>query len=760
MGWHSSTVDLFRKLRYINGVDSVGYLNLVNKRGQNKPNKSDIDECQNFVKSVIKKRKPKFIIGLGSTVFSTITNRGNFKTWVGKVFEIKIDNERYFYIPVYHPEYASKSKERTREYNTQLDVINKQVKKGGKFDWNVDYELIINENRMIRVLDELSKDYSPQSFDYETTGLEPSEGYPVCLSISNAEGRAFVFYWFDKDYYNKTGKVHISNELTNSLQRWMFSDIPKIAQNAKFEIKWTLQHFGIEPNNIINDTKQTQHLINENGVNKLSDMAYKYTDMGGYDNSMIEFLERGNKHHEAKAKDMLWYSGGDSDVTLRISNAQQQYIDKKLNWLNKNIIIPAVYTLARMENRGMYVDWTKVETVKSRLNSLIYTTLDEINKNTHVKNVLKKTKNKDGRINLNSPKQVKMLLYDEMKLPVIKETKSGQPSTDQEVIEKLSDKNEIIHKISLYRSWTYQLGDIETIEKKRRNDNTVYSDLIQDYVITGRLSSRNPNLQNMKGGDSLVKSIFVSRFNSGLLLQADYSQLELRLVGSESKDPKLIQAFKDGLDLHSYTASNIFDYPYREFVNKKSEPGYKEKRTAAKRINFGTVYGITEHGLSQQIGVSVPEAKEILRKYWSVYTGIKEWMDSNVTFAKKNGYVRNKFGRIRHLSDINSDRWWVRESNERQASNFKIQSLGADINMWAMNNVDRELINRNMRSMVIGQIHDSVICDCHPDEFEDVIEICKYAMQDYMNTKLTFLNIPLKVDLEVGESWKDMKEIQ
>jgi len=230
------------------------------------------------------------------------------------------------------------------------------------------------------------------------------------------------------------------------------------------------------------------------------------------------------------------------------------------------------------------------------------------------------------------------------------------------------------------------------------------------------------------------------------------------LMGSEAREPLFKKAFTEGIDLHSMTGSECFDIPLDEFLKHKSGK-YKAKRTDAKRVNFGCQYNITEHGLSKQLNCTEKHAKEMIDKWWSTYKNIKRWDDRNQKEVTKNLQIRSTLGRIRHLPEAVSGNRWAREAALRQASNFKIQNLGAEITMWAMVNVDRELRKRGLRSVVIGQVHDSVLVDTHPAEKKEVIDVMRTVMVDRANALFSFLWIPLKIDIEMGQNWNVLKGV-
>lgn len=711
-----------------------------------KPTKKMIEEHKDVFIRTFNRVNPDFVIPLGAAVTGTFTNRGKFSDLVGRKIDV---SGGFSLIPMYHPDYASKSKQRQREYSTQMKIVLNQIMGGPNNGEKCNYKLYITKNGIVKRLKQLMQMTDcVQAFDWETSHLIPEKGEVVCLSISHKERQGDCFYFFK----------NMNTEVRVAIRRWLGSPVPKVAHNAKFEIKWAMRHFKIEPVNIVGCTQQMHHILDEEMSHQLSDLAYIYTDMGGYDLPMVDFLNSGKKHHEADPEFMLPYSAGDSDCCLRLYNVFHLMIDanRGFQWLEQNIVLPAIHTLARVEERGMKIDYKQLDVVEERTQNEIEKIQKRINGYPESRATLRyfqrtKPRLKLEQINLGSTDQMCHLLYKECKLPVLKSSKkTRKPSTDKNILEQLKDKHKVVKSIVEMRRLEHQLIEIDEIRAKRSADDTVFSDLIQHYVVTGRLSSRNPNLQNMTG-DSDVKQCFISRFKRGLLLQADFDQLELRLITSETMDENYVTAFEEGLDPHTFTAAQIYEKTM-ERVNKK-------ERDKAKRVNFGVVYGITEHGLSEQLNIPVDEARDLLRKYWYKYRRVKKWMNKNVREARENLEVYSKLGRRKQIPDIHDSRWWVKESAERIASNFKIQSLGGDSTMWSFTNVDQELIKAGLDSMVVLQIHDSIIIDAKRGEVKQIIKILKDVMVDRAMRTFRFLRIPLSISVEAGQRWSELKKL-
>jgi DNA polymerase I-like protein with 3'-5' exonuclease and polymerase domains len=746
-------------------------LPLTQKSGCDTPTKAVLDNCNSMFYASLDKCNAKLIITVGRPAFVRIVQGINYADWAGRSITHKIENKKYSIIPVFASSSGKTDKKKGREVIAQLS--NLECILNGKNDTtlaNKKYALITEEKDIIDYLEFVSSINKPQAFDWETTHLDPHKGTIVCMNHSIDKDVAACLYFFDIDEWRsrKTSSKQ-TPFLKLAFRKWLLSNVPKVAHHAKFEIKHSSVCFGVEPNNIIACTKQMFHVIKEDEQTGLKDLAYRYSNMGGYDAPMQKFLDSGHEHWEASPEMMRVYGCGDADATLQVYNNLNPKLDFILGmrWLYDNIVLPATYTLARMELRGMKVNKTTATNVQKYIEDTINTINYRIKAYPEVKETEAHFRLKDKKyagLNLGSHRQVKYLLYTACRCPVINTSKkSGEPSTDADTLEELKHRHPVISDIVQMRSLSYQLTDLQGVLANIRSDSTTYSNLIQDYVVTGRLSSRDPNLQNIKGENeeerSFVKECFISRYgDAGCLLQADYSQLELNFIANESKEPSWIDAFYKNWDMHALTASKVYNIPIETIMGDKEK--YKPQRTVGKRLNFGTVYGITEHGLSKQLKCSVPEAKDYLDMYWQQYPTIAEWMRSNVKFAKKYKFVQSRSGRVRHLPNIDSTQWWLRDGAERQASNFRIQCLGADVTMFACVNIDQRFEKAYLRSKVIGQIHDSILVDVYPTEQKQVIEIMRDVMVNLVTKTFNITNIQIKIDIETGNTWSNMKKLK
>ena len=410
---------------------------------------------------------------------------------------------------------------------------------------------------------------------------------------------------------------------------------------------------------------------------------------------------------------------------------------KETNQLDlfNNIEMPLVEVLADMQYNGIYADKTELikfgETLKKEIEKLtnnIYELAGE-------------------EFNINSPKQLGIILFEKLKLPVIKKNKNGY-STDVDVLEKLKKENPIVEKVLEYRQLvklnsTYVEGLIPFINEK---DNKIHSCFHQTVTATGRISSTEPNLQNIPTRFELGKQIRkVFKPKEGcLFIDADYSQIELRVFAHISDDESMINAFNNNEDIHRQTASKVFNTPIDEVSSKQ--------RSDAKAVNFGIIYGISDFGLAEQIGVSRKQAKEYIEQYLQKYKKIKQYMEDIKEFAKKNGYVETLFNRRRYIPEIVSSNYMVRQFGTRVAMNTPIQGTAADIMKIAMINLYKELNNRNLKSKILLQIHDELLLEVEEEEKEQVKKLLKSSMESAMELK-----VPLKVELSEANNWYDVK---
>jgi DNA polymerase-1 len=430
------------------------------------------------------------------------------------------------------------------------------------------------------------------------------------------------------------------------------------------------------------------------------------------------------------------YAVEDADVTLQLKEIFTLELDKTgTKKLFEEIEIPLVKVLADMEKEGIRVD---VDFLKS-----LSKTLDDDIKILEA-NIFETAGEK---FNLASPKQLGDVLFDKLKIGGVKQkkTKTGQYATGEEILSYLAAENPIVKDILDWRQLVkLQNTYVEALPNQvDKITNRIHTDYMQTVAATGRLSSNNPNLQNIpirtERGRQIRKA-FVARDENYTLVSADYSQIELRVIAALSGEENMIKAFQNHEDIHKSTASKVFNVPLEEVT--------REQRSHAKTVNFGIIYGVSAFGLSNQTNLSRKESADLIEAYYQTYPRLKSYIQEQIDFARDNGYVQTILGRRRYLKDINSQNAIVRGGAERNAVNAPIQGSAADIIKIAMINIHEKLISENWKSKMLLQVHDELVFDVHNDELEKIKPMIKHEMENAFK-----LEVPLDVDLGAGKDW-------
>jgi DNA polymerase-1 len=511
--------------------------------------------------------------------------------------------------------------------------------------------------------------------------------------------------------------------------------IKKIGQNIKYEII-VFKNAGIEIKNITFDTMIASYLINPSKNNhNLEDISLEYLNypMTTYK----EVAGSGSKElgfNEVDIKIATNYSGEDADITLQLSEKLLPVLEKdSLLPLLNNIELPLMETLAEIEMNGVKVDKDFLNKMSLELEKELSLSIQKIYEMA------------GEEFNINSPKQLSEILFVKLKLPVLKKTKTGY-STDTTVLEQLSMDYPLPSEIISYRQFkklksTYADALPLLIDKRTGRIHTSFN---QTVAATGRLSSSNPNLQNIPIRTELgrkIRKAFIAEKNH-LLLSADYSQIELRILAHLSEDKMLLNAFQKGEDMHAQTAEKIF--------NVSPDKVDSEMRRMAKAVNFGIIYGISPFGLSKNIGVSQKEAREFIDHYFNLYKGVKPYLEQTISDAQKNGYVTTLFNRRRYLPELASKNKQVKGFAERIAVNTPIQGSAADLIKIAMINISRKLKTKTLKSKIIMQVHDELVFEIPEEEKEIMVEMVKKEMEGVMELKA-----PLRVVISTGKNWDE-----
>ncbi|UXP33724.1 DNA polymerase I [Reichenbachiella agarivorans] len=565
-------------------------------------------------------------------------------------------------------------------------------------------------------------------FDTETTSINPEEAELVGIAFCYQAHEAY-YVPLPEDQQEAQAIVE---EFRTVLEN---EEIVKIGQNLKYDIQ-VMKNYGVEVKGKLFDTLLAHYLIDPDSRHKMDVLAENYLH---YTCIPIEdLIGKGKSQLNMRDIDVdrvVDYAAEDADITFQLKHKLAPLIaENQLEKLLHEVEEPLSIVLADMEYAGVKIDLDVLAAMSKDLNGLSLTAQDKIFELAGVE------------FNINSPKQMGEILFDKMKLiEKPKKTKTGQYATGEEILSKLASEHEIADRILEFREYqklksTYVDALPLLISKK---DGLIHTDYRQAVAATGRLSSNNPNLQNIpirtaKGKE--IRKAFVPRSKDFKIFAADYSQIELRIIAAFAKDESMIDAFKNGRDIHATTASKVFKVPMEEMT--------PDVRRKAKEINFGLIYGISAFGLSQNIGISRTEAAEIIEAYFKEFPGIKRYMDDTVNQAKELEYVETIMGRRRYLRDINSRNATVRGFAERNAINAPIQGSAADIIKVAMINIHDWMKKEKLKSKMTMQVHDELVFDAHVDE----LELLKVKVEEFMKNAIA-LDVPMEIGMGVGDNW-------
>lgn len=566
-------------------------------------------------------------------------------------------------------------------------------------------------------------------FDTETSSVDPLTADLVGMSFSIKAGQA----WYVPVLGSKDEQKAILNRFDA-----LFSDASKtlIGQNIKFDYK-VMRRYGVDIQNRMWDTMIAHYLMNPDLKHGMDFLAEQYLN---YKPVSIEALIGKKGKNQGSMADLAPekisdYACEDADITLQLKESFDEDMSKEhLGKLFHDLEVPLLKVLADMELEGVNLDQGMLREYAVELG----TAVNELEKEIH---------DLAGEVfNVDSPKQLGPILFEKLGIGTkVKKTKSGQFSTSEDVLSRYRHDHPIIEKILEYRqlrklksTYVEPLPDMVNAETNR-----LHTQYMQTVAATGRLSSSHPNLQNIpirteKG--RLIRKAFIPRDKDHILLAADYSQVELRIIAALSGDEGMITAFQQGEDIHAATAAKVFGVALDDVD--------REMRSKAKAVNFGIIYGQGAFGLAQNLGIRRGEAKEIIDNYYTQFAKLKEYQNENIEFARKNGYVETILGRRRYLADINSGNAVVRGFAERNAINAPIQGSAADVIKLAMLNVAERFEKEKFRSKMIMQVHDELVFDTHIEELEVIRPIVIDCMQNAYE-----MVVPLKVDLDTGENW-------
>jgi DNA polymerase-1 len=591
------------------------------------------------------------------------------------------------------------------------------------------YQIVQGDLGLKLLLQNLQKQ-TAVCFDTETTGLNALHAELVGISFSYEKGKGFYIPFPENQ---DEAKILIEKFIP------FFENeaIEKIGQNLKYDLK-ILLNYGVSVKGKLFDTMIAHYLINpdmRHNMDILSETYLKYSPK-----SIEDLIGKKGKNQksmrEVALEDIKEYAVEDADVTLQLKEIFTTELDKtETKKLFDEIEIPLVSVLAAMETEGIRLDVDFLKSLSEELGNDIKTLEAKIYEIA------------GEQFNLASPKQLGDILFDKLKIGGAKQkkTKTGQYATGEEILSYLAKDNEIVAAILDWRSLvklqnTYVEAlplQVDPVSKR------VHTDYMQTVAATGRLSSNNPNLQNIpirtERGRQIRKA-FIARDENYTLISADYSQIELRIIAALSGEENMIKAFQNHEDIHKSTASKVFNVALEEVT--------REQRSHAKTVNFGIIYGVSAFGLSNQTSLSRSESATLIEAYYKTYPRLKSYIQEQIDFARENGYVQTILGRRRYLKDINSQNAIVRGGAERNAVNAPIQGSAADVIKIAMINIYKKLKDENWKSKMLLQVHDELVFDVHNDELEKIQPMIKHEMENAFT-----MAVPLEVELGMGRDW-------
>lgn len=658
------------------------------------------------------------------------------------LFELEFKSIYAKLIKYYQTNVSSDSNEvnsdKVTNADTEIDFSNEAM---NLFDEKkVKYHLIQKENEARKLAAKLL-DVPLFVFDTETDGLNTFEvklaGASFCIKPDEAYFIALNPFDDEPGLFENKLSDRLPVSIFVKIFKKIFenNEIKKVCQNGKYDIA-VLRSIGINVNNFYFDTMLASYILDpdqKHGMDALSEKYLNYSPISI--SNLIGEKKDPKKIFDVDAAELSNYAAEDADITFKLYEVLDEQLKKqKIEKVAYDIEFPLVPVLEDMENEGIKIDTAALNQFSKDLQILLDNYTSEIYKVA------------GNEFNINSPKQLQEILFTKLNLATGRKTKTGF-STDARALENLRGEHEIVDMILNYRQAaklksTYADALPNMINKKTGRVHTSFN---QTVASTGRLSSVDPNLQNIPIRTEMGKEIrkaFVPRDKNYKILSADYSQIELRIMASICGDEALIKAFSEGEDIHRSTAALVF--------NVNPEDVTPDMRRKAKEVNFGILYGIGPFGLKTRLGVTQTHAKEIIDTYFKTFKRVREFMDSSVRFAQENGYAETLSGRRRYLKNINSSNRVVRQFEERVAINMPIQGTAADMIKLAMINIYNELTKRKTKTKMILQVHDELLFDAHKDEIDKLLPVIKKLMESALPLK-----VPVVAEIGIGDNWLD-----
>lgn len=720
------------------------------------PEYAEIEACAPYLEQEIAAVNPTIIVPCGNTALRYILGAKNVNITSKRGLEIWSEKYKCKIMPVFHP--AAILRNPKYESVTTQDLVRIKASSASKELSSLgmgEYQIADTPEKLNELFKYLESE--PEiAIDLETTGLDWLKTDIISLGFSWKERTGWclpllkskiasydvagelieeptVRFWDDATYL----------KIENRLKKALALPSKKIFHHGKFDLKH-LEYHGFKVANVYFDTMLAHHLLDENAENLhgLKDLAWVYTDMGGYDKEVSDWFVVNKKlksmYIMLPYATLTKYNAADADCTFRLfKRFEPLIVAQGLTRLYRQIINPALAVLLQTELIGVQVDTAYIEKLrveyslkKSDLENQIYSTV--------------------GTFNINSAKELRNVLYDQNKFKTSRTTKKGAMSTDRATLTELAEtySTHAVPKLLLqYRETSKMLSTfIEGLSFWLDSNGRIHSTYKQHGTVTGRLSSAEPNLQNIPR-DSTIRGIFIAK-PGHTLIEADYGQAEFRFWALYSQDPQMISDISGGKDIHKMTAASSFGVSI-ESVTKK-------QRQDAKAIVFGLMYGRGTWSVAQQLGMSEDAAEKVVQIFFSRYPKAKRWLKDTVSFARANGYVKNHFGRLRRLPGINSVDEIVRSEAERQAKNSPIQSGASDMTMIAGIRIKKKFESLKLAGQLVLTVHDSVIYEV-PDA--EVIESTRIIREE-IERPIEGINVPMSAEIRKGVRWGALTEVK
>ena len=727
---------------------------------------------QNYLKKKLKLYKPKVILAMGITAAKGLgfkecmrDLRGTIKDYEDGEFSCKVvftyDPSQYFYSV---NDYVLLS---TFELDLRKTLIVAQ-RKYNPVNWEVLKKKLLfpkTYSEIKSVLEPLIDFKGILAFDIETTGLDPRAEDACITTISFAWGKEDACA-FSLSNANKQTWALVKKVLEGPTR--------KVAHNAKFDVGYLFGKEGIWVNNLYSDTMLNHHAIDENraggedertirGEYTLKKLTWDFvTDYGGYElhGDVSKILRKEGDASKIDEDALLMYAAIDSLVTWKLDQKQFWLLNEnkkktKLFELTRTLLIDAIYTLVKLENRGVHLDMKKLDQMIQQAEKSIkdiekefYDLVDSIGLDSEEHNI-------------RSTKDLQKILFEELQLPVIKKSKkTNAPSTDISTLTALEDKHPIVNSLINFRKLEKLKSSFLENWKKAQRDGVIYPNYRLEGTKTGRLSCTQPNVQQVPRKGSMLpgydlKKLFIPKPGS-IMIGADYAQQEVRVLAMYCKEGRLVDALKEGLDIHSYICSEAFNIPYEEILKNKNKEPYYSMRNKSKNLTFALLYGGNEHTLFERYNIPLNEGKQLFNNFYSKFPEVKKYNDDSHTMAKIKGYVDTFFSRRRRFPVLKWSKWGANKSL-RQAQNARIQSTASDICVDAVTCLNKKL--EELGGGVLLTVHDSIISEVPFKNLKNALNLYIEIMKERPSKIYSWACVPLDIDLEIGFSWGDLKAL-